>query len=187
MGRGFTLLEVLVAISVLMVAVAAPITIVQKGLSSAVYTKNQMIASYLAQDAIEYIKNKRDYLTINSLDAFGGHSYDWNSLSIFSLCLTSSNPNGCQIDTIKNSLNITDDISAYSGSVHLKLGDNNGTHAGMYQYMDGGDTNFTRQIQITLDPYNLIHSNPNEAMVKVTVSWGSADNTVTTKALIYNY
>ena len=57
---GFTLIETLVAISILMVAVASPLTIAQKGLASAIYAKDQIIASYLAQDAIEYIINASD-------------------------------------------------------------------------------------------------------------------------------
>src|SRR3989339_327856 len=111
---GFTLLEALVAISILMVAVATPITIAQKGLSSATYSKNQMIASYLAQDAIEYIKNKRDEVSIKNKNS---NTYaGWEDLTIFSKCLNEKN---CDIDTI------TGEISVFSNQTTLKK-DNNG-------------------------------------------------------------
>lgn len=59
-ARGFTMIETLVAISILLLSIAAPITIAQKGLSSAGFVKNQITAFYLAQDAMEYAKNVRD-------------------------------------------------------------------------------------------------------------------------------
>ena len=56
---GFTLVEALVAISILMVAVASPMVIAQKGLNSANYSRDQMTATFLAEDALEFIKNFR--------------------------------------------------------------------------------------------------------------------------------
>ena len=51
-----------------MVAVASPLTIAQKGVASAIYAKDQIIASYLAQDAIEYIINLTDQNRLNGVD-----------------------------------------------------------------------------------------------------------------------
>lgn len=58
--RAFTLVETLIAITILMIAIAGPLVIATKGLTSANYSKNQMIASYLAQESMEVIKNVRD-------------------------------------------------------------------------------------------------------------------------------
>lgn len=58
--RGFTIVETLVAIAVLMIAVAGPLVVATKGLTSALVSKDQMVASYLAQDTMETIKNVRD-------------------------------------------------------------------------------------------------------------------------------
>lgn len=86
---GFTLIETLVAITILMISIAGPLTVAHKGLTSALYARDQMIASYLAQDAIEYIKNFRD----NNILA-GDASIPWNKG--FSGC-TKAAP--CIVDT----------------------------------------------------------------------------------------
>ena len=169
---GFTLLEALVAISILMVAIAAPITIAQKGLSSAVYSKNQMIASYLAQDAIEYVINQRDKASINN-------NFNWENLwnadwtGNLSTCLVSEDsPNGCQIDTIKNSIKITPNPPDFLQEDNNKF----------YGYATGGTpTDFTRQIKI-IKPYN---ENEDEALVSVIVKWGT--DSVTVNTLLFNY
>jgi prepilin-type N-terminal cleavage/methylation domain-containing protein len=57
---GFTLVETLIAIAVLSLAVTGPMTIAQKSIASAMYARDQVMASYLAQDAIEYVRNVRD-------------------------------------------------------------------------------------------------------------------------------
>ena len=58
--KGFTLVETLVAISILMIAIVGPMTIAQNGLSSSIYAREQFIAQFLAQDALEYVRNVRD-------------------------------------------------------------------------------------------------------------------------------
>jgi prepilin-type N-terminal cleavage/methylation domain-containing protein len=57
---GFTLVESMVAISILSMAVTGPLLIAQKGIGSAIYARDQITAFYLAQEAVEYIRNVRD-------------------------------------------------------------------------------------------------------------------------------
>lgn len=58
--EGFTIIETLVAITILMIAIAGPMTIAQKGLNASKYARDQTTATYLAQDAIEFVKNRLD-------------------------------------------------------------------------------------------------------------------------------
>ena len=58
--KGFTLIETLVAVAILMIAIAGPLTIANKALTSALYARDQSIASNLAQESMEIIKNMRD-------------------------------------------------------------------------------------------------------------------------------
>jgi Tfp pilus assembly protein PilV len=177
---GFTLLEALVAISILMVAVVAPITIAQRGLSSAIYSKNQMIASYLAQDAIEYIRNKRDEVTLNNPS-----TNDWLNLSIFgdyqsgTLCFAD---NGCQINTLEQAVGQA--VENFSASSPLQKDKTNGLYG--YNNPNGVDTNFTRKIKLELRPVTGITDNLDEIFITVTVGWGGG-NEVVVKTLMYNY
>src|SRR4051812_29896076 len=58
--KGFTLVEAMVAISILSLAVTGPLVIAQKGIGSAIYARDQVTASYLAQEGVEYVRNVRD-------------------------------------------------------------------------------------------------------------------------------
>ena len=57
---GFTILETLVAISILILAITAPLAIIAQALRSSYYARDQVTAYYLAQEAVEFLRNKRD-------------------------------------------------------------------------------------------------------------------------------
>lgn len=59
-SAGFTILETLVAISILVLALTAPLVIVSQALKSSYFSRDQITAYYLAQEAVEYLRNKRD-------------------------------------------------------------------------------------------------------------------------------
>ena len=104
--RGFTIVETLVAITILMIAIAGPLSIASKGLTAAVTSRDQMVATYLAQESLEVVKNVRDnnVLTgaswINNMSSCtGGNKCDADyldssiktGLSTYPLKVTSSN------------------------------------------------------------------------------------------------
>lgn len=60
MTKGFTLIETVVAIFLLTVGVVGSFTLMQKVTSFASISSSQFVASYLAQEGIEIIRNIRD-------------------------------------------------------------------------------------------------------------------------------
>jgi len=59
-NRGFTLIETLVAISLLTVGVVGSFSLMQRVTSFASISSSQLVASYLAQEGIETVRNIRD-------------------------------------------------------------------------------------------------------------------------------
>ena len=57
---GFTLVESLVAITVLLIGVLGPLVLATRSISEGVSTKNKITASYLTQEAVELVKGRRD-------------------------------------------------------------------------------------------------------------------------------
>ncbi len=141
-GGGFTLIETLVAIMILMLAVTGPLVISQKGLSAAGYAKDQLTAYFLAQDAMEYVHNVRDTNVLNSVG-------DWLSVSAgrdFNLC----NNADC------NDINTTSDLTGTFSTIFPVAG-SKFTRKVKIQKADGSNSGI-----VTADI---------EAKVTVTVSW----------------
>lgn len=64
-NRGFTLLETIVAVAILSLAITGPMVIAEKGIDTSIYARDQVTAFYLAQEAVEYVRNIRDTNRIN--------------------------------------------------------------------------------------------------------------------------
>lgn len=145
-NAGFTLIESLVAISILLLSISAPLTIASKGLASSFFARDQITAFYLAQDAVEYIRNARDNNFLSGTSWLSGFP-DTSGASF-------------TVDT-------TDGImSLCPGGGCAVLEYNNST--GFYSYNDpnGKPSIFTRSVSI-----NAI--NANEVIISVKISWST--------------
>jgi len=153
-----------VALSVLMVAIAAPMTLVQNSLSSANFATKQITASFLAQDALEYVQSVRDS-SVGTNDWLGG---------FVGIC---QSPNGCTIDTA------VDAVSACS-STCPKL--NYLPSFGVYAHFGGGsgavESPFRRKVVVE-------SINSQEASVTSTVSWTGTlgDRSVVLKKRLFEW
>ncbi|MGB8815632.1 MAG: hypothetical protein WCC74_00095 [Minisyncoccia bacterium] len=182
---GFTLVEALVAISILMMAVTGPMVVAQKGLVSAISSKDQMIAAFLAQDAIEYIKNVRD---INGVQAEGSKTpgTDWlgQFKNITPSCISStSTPTlGCNVDSLNGQIynaNFSMCVKRDTSGVFLGYGIT-GVDANCTQL-----SKFSRQIGIMRGDGT---TPVDEAYIVVRVTWGTgADQVLEITSYIYNY
>jgi prepilin-type N-terminal cleavage/methylation domain-containing protein len=192
-SRGFTLVESMVAISILSLAVTAPLLIAQKGIGAAIYSRDQITAFYLAQEAVEYVRNVRDTNRITG---------QW-WLAQFSSCQPYNEANApCsvingdyKIDakfldfTTSNGAGVSDDvvnanaISTCTGACPVLKYDATNN---LYTYSEGSDTQFTRTINISN-----ISGDGKEAILSVTIAWNtdlfSPQRTFTIKEYLFNF
>lgn len=158
---GFTMIETFVAISVLLMAVAGPLTLASKGLSSAIIAKDQMVAYYLAQDALEFVRHKKD---TNSLAGS-----PW--LQGLDACIGSS----CTVDAKEDAIS-----SCNAACPPLRQSESDGFFS--YNLIDP-ETSFTREVSI-------ISLSAHEAQVNVEVSWdtvGGLTRSFTVKENIFDW
>ena len=74
--NGFTLIETLVAITILMISIVGPLTIAQKSLKAALQAKDQVFATYLAQSIMEDIKRSRSIYVVNNWSESGLYGFE---------------------------------------------------------------------------------------------------------------
>jgi prepilin-type N-terminal cleavage/methylation domain-containing protein len=72
MRRGFTLVETMVAILILTIAITVVSSVTQSNLRTSYVSRDQMTAYFLAQEAMEYVRNIRDTDVINNVSWPGG-------------------------------------------------------------------------------------------------------------------
>jgi prepilin-type N-terminal cleavage/methylation domain-containing protein len=161
--KGFTLVETLVAISVLLLAIAAPLTLGSQGLTSSRIARDQVTATYLIQEAIEYARNTRD---TNILSGNG-----W--LTGLDACVTGS----CRIDVPQ------DTVAACTGTCPVL---NYNSVTGIYGYTSGSNwtaTKFRRTVTLQHTVNNV------EAFIVVTVAWqdGLVSRTISADEYLLNW
>lgn len=82
--KGFTIIETLVAIFVLLISTTGPLTFAQSGLRSSFLARDQITAFYLAQSSVEILKNIRDTTSLYNRTRSSSDKVHW--LSDFGVC-----------------------------------------------------------------------------------------------------
>lgn len=159
--KGFTLLEVIIAIFIITVGVVGTISLIVQTLSGTAIASQRLIAAYLAQEGIEIIRNIRD---TNWLE---GGDNPWNE------GLTGCS-NGCIAD-YKTPTQLDPPLPAYNGQ-YLNIDTN-----GFYSYFGGTPTKFQRKITIS--------SETDVLTVKVSVIWREKGKThsISLEEKLYNW
>jgi len=155
-NKGFTILEVIAAIFVLTVGAGAAFVLIQNTLVLATIIENKAIASFLAQEGIEIVRNIRDTTWIKKgtnpalswdVDLPGG---DW------------------QADYLSSKLEQT-----YNDNSYLNIDSNN-----FYSYSAGTSTKFKRKITIS-------DKTANKMRVSVQINWSERGRSYKFEALEY--
>lgn len=159
--RGFSLIETLVAVVILVSAVVGPLTLAQRSIRSAVYARDQIIASFLAEEAIEYIRSVRDSNQYKS----GGNWLDGLDNCIGQLCTVDATQE--KKEAFQKCGNKK--LLPYESVCELLAFD---TAHGRYGFKTAGweDTRFVREVTIRTIPRDNNKSDK-EAEVRATVRW----------------
>lgn len=153
---GYSLVEVLIAISVLLLSLAGPLTIASKSLQTSFNARDQVVATYLAQEGLEGVVAAKQDSTIAAIRS-GNFSDMWNWTNSGALvdngCFGS---NGCNFDMADTS------VSDFKSTV-----EECDTSTSCQVTMDG--KTYTRVI--TLDN---IGGNGDTVEATITVTWENA-------------
>src|SRR3990172_9504183 len=77
LNRAFTLVETLIAISIFSISVLALMSVLGQGISNTNYAKQKILASYLAQEGVEYIRNMREtYVLYSATSTLGWSAFN---------------------------------------------------------------------------------------------------------------
>ena len=186
-NNGFTLIETLVAVLLLSLAIAGPLSIASKGLSATLVAKDQFIAFYLAQDAMEFVRSARDSNSLSGGDWLAG-STDLTTHCISTDGLTKA----CRIDSIQGTVtpcgNAQCNLSTPVASSDVLYYDAMNHY---FTYSHSATTitpqKFFRRVAIKYDS----SVNPDEAVVTVTVSWtdiaGVTHKPITVREIIFRW
>ncbi len=182
------MIETLLAILILATAIVGPLSIAAKGLQLALIAKDQVIAVFLAQDAVEYVRFIRDTNRLsNSADwlagldgASNGHTTDSGGGQ--ANCLGG---NACIVDSLKDQVTYCGTSVQACAASHLYF-DQSG---GEYTYTTGGTTKsiFSRTVSVVSQTVN---GGSNEADVTVTVQWndiGGITRSVVLREDLFNW
>ncbi|MFY9462277.1 MAG: prepilin-type N-terminal cleavage/methylation domain-containing protein [Candidatus Sungiibacteriota bacterium] len=166
-NAGFTLLETIVALTVIVAAMAGPISLTTRGIFSAKFAKNKLVAVNLAQEGLEIIRQCRDNSVL--LNWPGGYA--------------SIGTGEWQADVLGNTLNSCP-LSPFTGAA---LSRDEGT--GLYNYSTGAASLFTRKIttQINFDCGGTAGSDRFCVTSRITWSEGGIDRVMTLQETLYNW
>lgn len=158
-NKGFTLIEVLVAIFILITAVVVPLTIGSKAYAYSNFVRDQSTASYLAQEAVEFVRLTRDNASLNPSPS--GAWVDFKSN--IDNCMSDE---GCQFDVLSGG-----SVDECRGKCDLLYKQEDGQEDGKYSYapVDGSNKWFLRTVKTTLVGKNSFE----RVQVEVTVLWNT--------------
>lgn len=131
---GFTLVEALVSIAILLMAVVAPMKLAGDGIAAGIHAKNHLVATYLTQDVLEFVRYR-----FESENNMFQDDDTYVRLSNMSDCMQ---PNYCYIDTFR------DQVLPCGGNICPNLRQD--PVSKKFGYLGGYDeTQFVRELMIS--------------------------------------
>jgi Tfp pilus assembly protein PilV len=168
---GFTLIETMVAIFILTTSLVSMLSLTTSSLFASKYANNEITASYLLQEAVDYIRNDRDSIAFQQIDYVnGGWSAFIKKYKDDGGCFSQD---GCYIEVAKTSSNTISpcSVSPIWGTLRCPIlkydASASSTSRNFYNYISTAkDSNFKRTIKMQQN-----YSNSDEIDITVTVEW----------------
>jgi Tfp pilus assembly protein PilV len=159
--KGYSLVEVMVAITILMLSILGPITIAVKSYQSAQYARQQTTAFFLAQEGITAVNTIRNNSAATGYTDASFDPWAWTSDPLISACFTAS---GCGMDFRDES--IMSNVVRCSDQEACRLLFNQSAPRAVYQHVSGEASPYRRVIRMQF-------ANPEEILVESAVAWDS--------------
>jgi type II secretory pathway pseudopilin PulG len=175
---GFSLVETLVAITILMLVIVGPMSISSSTAKGASFASEQVVAFFLAQEGAELAQKARDDIIIrkflnppipNTWTTFS------NTTGTYRTCFE---PNGCRLE-----LNDAGDLSVATCGMNVtfcRLNYASTPTRSYYTYQAGGTSPYTRVIKFS-------SVSPDEIKVTSEVTWRSGNQRDSQKAVVETY
>lgn len=194
--KGFTLVETLVAVSVLLLVVVGPLTITTRTTKSATFASEQVVAHFLAQEGLELAQKARDELLLDHYDS-GTIRNPWErfvaSTSTYQACF---NATGCglSLQATVQQLAAPVNCATAADSCLLRLSTNAG-HVGRYRHgaqsatLQNEPPGYTRVIRFyeVRDPATGVFSRDPQIRVVSEVTWRSGNLIATQSVKLETY
>jgi len=156
--RGFSLVETLVAITILLIAVLAPMRIVSQSIKAATFAREQLVAVSIAQEGIEEMIRLRDDNALEHENTPSVDPWDWYA-ALPSAC---TNGTGCSYNAATDAL-----VACTGGNCRVYL-DETGSSGYYYSHSSAGQASpFTRKVTMTET------ASGSEVRIVSVVSWDS--------------
>ena len=168
LNTGFTLVETLVAVSIFSISILGMMSVLGSSIANTNYAKRKIIATYLAQEGIEYIRNMRDTYVLYTIP--GGWTAFKADIAPCGL------PDKCGFD---NSALSPDVFICTTQDGQCKLFEDNGNYN---TNSLGADSGFVRTVYIDT-------ISQDEMKIFSTVSWtqGSGERSITFSENLFNW
>lgn len=158
--NSFTLLEAIFAISILVLTMGGSFALISRLLSFSPQTQSKLVASYLAQEGMEIVRNIRDNNWLNPSNP------SWNQ-----------GLGDCGLPSCEYEADYTNPSLSVWGDHYLNIDAN-----GLYSYNPGTQTKFKRKITIS-------DSGADKMALNVEVFWEEKGTTQSVKIMenLYNW
>ncbi len=182
--KGFTLIETLIAIAIIMIAITGPFAATENSIDAANISRDKTIAVFLAQEGIEYVRAVRDKVYIKECFSNNGINCSewWNAFTTNTTALSNGYnilqcgaSKSCSFDGTKVKYN--SNIAPFTnGALNVCLAIGNCgklfiSSSGTYTTVSGTPTPFTRIITTTPITSTILSTTVSVISVKVTVTF----------------